>query len=300
MAFTDEDQRLLELMTELTSRSEFATGAVPFPRPLDPSDAAAIAADLQAAVDQGVAKRAEVAAAQGTHIACGPGCNKCCEQMVMIWTAEAALIAQWLNEPEQADVKRHFLEAYPSWAERSAPAIAQVTTLTRAGDARGQFAALVAHWRQRILCAFNRDGLCTIYPVRPVLCRNCHAVDTSDNCHPAEGTGTAATSLHFQPLEDFMKRTRGLSKAMHHRRGHRDRRDEPALPAARGLHEADARAVQGDAPRARRTARAGGAAVRRGLRVADELDVDVGGEPVAVQPRDALAVLVLELPSDRR
>jgi Fe-S-cluster containining protein len=219
MPFSQDDQRLLELMAELTSRREYASGDLPFPRPLDPGDAAAIAADLQAAVDQGVAKRAEVAAAQGEHIACHAGCNACCEQLVMIWTAEAELIAGWLNQPENAEARRRFLEAYPAWAERSAGAIASVIARTRVGDARGQFAALVAHWRQRILCAFNHDGLCAIYAVRPVLCRNCHAVGTSEHCHPADDTGTAATSLHFKPLEEFIQRTRGLSKAMHHALG---------------------------------------------------------------------------------
>lgn len=206
-------------MTELTSRPEYASGELPFPRRLDPANAVAIAADLHAAVDQGVEARAEAARQQGATIACGPGCNKCCEQLVMIWVTEAQLIASWLDEPEQAEIKRWFLEAYPSWKERSTAAIDKVVSLTRAGDAKGQFAALVAHWHMRVLCAFNRDGLCTIYPVRPILCRNCHALDTSDNCHPDDKTGTAATSLHFVPLEDFLKRTRGLSKAMHHALG---------------------------------------------------------------------------------
>jgi Fe-S-cluster containining protein len=219
MAFSSEDQRLLGIMAELSGDPAYASGERPFPRALDPADAAAIVADLQAAVDQGVAKRAEIAQAEGATIACHAGCNQCCEQLVMIWQAEAELIARWLDEPEQAETRRRFVEAYPAWAERSAAAIERVTTLTRAGDARGQFAALVAHWRQRVLCAFNHEGLCTIYAVRPVLCRNCHALDTPANCHPADDTGTAATSLHFKPLEDFIKRTRGLSKAMHHALG---------------------------------------------------------------------------------
>src|SRR5687768_5562153 len=113
MSFSDEEQRLLDLMAELSSRKEYASGERSFPRRLDPSDAAAIAADLQAAVDQGVARRAEVAAAQGEHIACQAGCNQCCEQLVMVWAAEAELVAAWLNEPEQAEARRAFLEAYP-------------------------------------------------------------------------------------------------------------------------------------------------------------------------------------------
>jgi Fe-S-cluster containining protein len=216
MTFSSEDRRLLELMAELASRREYATGETPFPRPVARGEAAAIAADLQAAVDQGVEKRAEAARAQGIRIACGPGCDRCCEQLVMIWAGEAELIASWLDEPDNAGARRSFLEAYPAWAARSAPAIERILALTRAGKPREQFAALVDHWRLGVPCAFLRGGLCTIYPVRPILCRNCHALDTAENCHPADDTGTAATSLHFKPLEEFLARTRGLSKALHH------------------------------------------------------------------------------------
>jgi Fe-S-cluster containining protein len=219
VSHTADEQRLLALMAELISRREYVTGEAAFPRALAVEDARAISADIHQAIDLGSRKRAELAAAQGHPIACRAGCSACCEQLVMIWAPEAELVAAWLAEPEQAAVKEAFLEAYPRWRDESAAAIALVEERTAARDAKGQLGALVAHWRQRIRCAFNRDGLCTIYPVRPAVCRNCHALDTSDRCHPADATGTAATSLHFKPLEDFLRRARALSMAMHHALG---------------------------------------------------------------------------------
>ncbi len=219
MAHTADEQRLLELMAELTSRREYVAGTEPFPRTIDLADARTIAADVHAAIDQGTAKRAELAAAQGHPVACHAGCASCCDQLVMIWAAEAELVAEWLRAPERGEILRAFLEAYPAWLERSAAAIAHVQERTAALDAKGQLAALVGHWRLRVPCAFLRDGLCSIYEVRPGVCRNCHAVDTSERCHPAEDTGSQARSLYFQPLEAFIRRTRELSMAMHHALG---------------------------------------------------------------------------------
>jgi hypothetical protein len=218
-------------MARLMARREYADGDQRFPGEVTREDAKAIAADVQRAIDLAAEQRAEVARRKGSPVACHAGCNACCEQLVMIWAGEAELIADWLDEPEQAEVKRAFLERYPEWLAASTPAIERVLERTAANDARGQLAALIDHWRHRILCAFNRDGLCTIYPVRPGLCRNAHALDTPANCHPADETGSAAVSLHFAPLEEFLRRTRALAMAVHHARGGARRAPEP-LPTA--------------------------------------------------------------------
>jgi hypothetical protein len=221
MANTDDDDRLYALMQALVSRPEYASGAAPFPEPLAAADAAAIAADLQRAVDLAAEARARLAAAQGSPVACRAGCTACCEQLVMVWGAEVELVAAWLSEPEQAEARAAFLAAFPRWREATGDSIDRVQARTAARDGRGQLAELVAHWRRRVMCAFNRDGLCTIYEVRPVVCRNCHALDTADNCHPADKTGTAATSLRVEQIEAFLKKARGLSMAMHHALGGR-------------------------------------------------------------------------------
>src|SRR5262249_53175458 len=195
MSHTPEEENLLVLMAELVSRREYITGDLPFPRPVAREDAVAIAADVQAACDYGVDMRAEVCRQQGEVIACRAGCNACCEQLVMIYAAEAELIADWLRAPERAEILRNFLAAYPSWIEGLGVSRAEGIAGTEARDAAGQFAACVAHWRRHVMCAFNRDGLCTIYPVRPVLCRSYHALDTSENCVPSDEGGSAATHM---------------------------------------------------------------------------------------------------------
>src|SRR5205823_414835 len=77
-------------------------------------------------------------------------------------------------------------------------------------------AAHVAQWRRRVLCAFNRGGDCTIYPARPLVCRNAHAVETSERCFGDHPGGRPAVRLGFAPLDEFLARTRQLLRAAHH------------------------------------------------------------------------------------
>jgi Fe-S-cluster containining protein len=228
---TPEEERLLVLIAELTSRPGYIHGDLPFPRPVSRADAIAIADDVQRAVDMGTSLRAEVVAKQGEIIACRAGCSACCEQLVMIWAGEAELIADWLRAPENADIRQKFVDAYASWRDALGDSIDRIIAFTDAGDTKEQFAALVAHWRRHVVCAFNRDGLCTIYPVRPVLCRSYHALDTSDNCRPADDTGSAATHMYFKPLEEFLDKTRSLAMAVHHAVGGPKGRPEPLCTA---------------------------------------------------------------------
>ncbi|HEU5061319.1 MAG TPA: SEC-C metal-binding domain-containing protein, partial [Kofleriaceae bacterium] len=54
---------------------------------------------------------------------------------------------------------------------------------------------------------------CTVYEVRPNVCRGCHALDTAEHCRA--GGGDRPTVMEFPPLDDFMARTRPLHIAAH-------------------------------------------------------------------------------------
>lgn len=209
---TPDEERLLHLMRALASKPGYASGAERFPERVAPEDAAAIAADLLVAVDRGVEMREAQVAAEGAEIACRPGCHACCEQLVGVWAGEAELVAAWLEEPDHGAERAHFLAAYPDWWTRSREGIADVGAQT---ETHGQARALAAHWQRHVLCAFNRDGLCTIYPVRPGVCRTCHALGTSDDCVPDEETISHAEVMHFVPLERLLEKARTLSRAVH-------------------------------------------------------------------------------------
>lgn len=213
----DEAARIAGLVAALESDAGFATGRRAFPRTLDPADATLIAARLSDAVDEGTAARAHKGALDGMRIACSAGCSSCCEQLIMVWLPEALRVAEFLAEPEHRDAREAFLAAYPEWRERTGDAAARVADLTASGQVAAHREALLEYWRRRNLCAFNHDGLCSVYAARPNICRAHHALDTSERCRgDAE---VPPSSLAFVPLDEFLRRAGRLNSAMHHALG---------------------------------------------------------------------------------
>jgi Fe-S-cluster containining protein len=199
---------------------------------LTDEDGAALAAVAQAEVDRGVSARAAAAARDGVTIACGRGCTGCCEEMILVYEGEAERAARWLELPENAAALAAFLERLPRWREAVGDAPARLAALVEAGDPAAYDAAHVSQWRRRVLCPFNgAEGECTIYPVRPVSCRNGHAVDTPAFCSGAAPPGKAAVRLSFPPLDEFLHRVNDLERAAHRAMGGRPRRPEALAEA---------------------------------------------------------------------
>jgi hypothetical protein len=171
-----------------------------------PDDAERLAAHLQAEVDKGVRARAGHAARGGIAIACARGCNACCEQPVMVFAPEAQRIASWLERPENAAARAAFLDAFPRWRERAGDGPERLGDLYAAGKRDEHRELHMQQQRRGALCAFNRDGDCTIYAVRPVLCREAHALDTPDRCRA--DSPVPVRTLVFEPLDAFVIRAR--------------------------------------------------------------------------------------------
>jgi hypothetical protein len=222
---------LLDLANELASDPDYVSGARRYAGTVSPDDAADIAAGLQRQMDEAAEARAEFAAARGMPLACGAGCTGCCEEPVVVFLPEAIHIARWLARAENAAVRAAFETAYVTWRERSGETPARLAEAFAAGDDRRQIELHVEHWRRRVLCAFNHDGLCSIYPVRPLLCRNAHAVETSAHCYGDDTSGVPAIRLKARAVDDFVERARAGIRALHHALGGPRMRPEP-LPDA--------------------------------------------------------------------
>lgn len=139
-------------------------------------DAARLMHVMHAQLDHAIAQRTEQI---GERLACTMGCNACCKSPVLVTEGEAIAIVEWLRDPEHADVRARFEAAYPRWRTTLGELVDQ------AGDPRlpdQTKAWCLAVQQRQAMCAFNHDGLCSIYPVRPALCRKAHALDTSANC----------------------------------------------------------------------------------------------------------------------
>lgn len=226
-----DERRVGKLIEELGVDLEGYAGHKKFPRKLRLDEVAGIATFLQDQVDKGVDARAEAIAQTDNAIACKRGCNGCCEEPIMIFGPEAARVWQWLERPANKEVRRLFLAAYPAWKAKIGDTVEELAERF-ATDPASYVSHHVEAWRKGVLCAFNRDGDCTIYPVRPIVCRTGHALNTSERCSGA--SEESAERATFVPLDDFVKRTRSLLVAAHNaQRGSRGR--PRALPQA--VHE---------------------------------------------------------------
>ena len=211
-------QRILQLMNEL-SNPDFVSGRRSYARTLDPDDATFIEGTLQQAVDDACEVRAKKIAEDGMKLACGAGCNYCCEQPILVWLPEAMRVAEWLRRPENAGALQAFLEAYPVWRERIGADTAKVGEATATGDRVATLRVFLAAFQKRVLCAFNQGGQCTIYPVRPIICRHHHALETNEHCNADDESEGHRGFVVFKPLDDFVERARMLNTSMHHALG---------------------------------------------------------------------------------
>jgi Fe-S-cluster containining protein len=144
-------------------------------------DAAGLVAMMYAQMDAAVAQRDRAAAAAQVTIACHRGCNACCRFPVIVGDHEAVAIAVWLARPAQAAVRAAFEAAYPAWRAALGSLVDEVIDATADAEARAKIVR--AYRERRAMCPFNdRDGACSIYPVRPALCRTANAVGAPEPC----------------------------------------------------------------------------------------------------------------------
>lgn len=93
-------------------------------------------------------------------IACRPGCDFCCHNQVEVTPLEALAIG-------------NFIQLLPVDERTCLQDRIQTSLASRAGKTRHD----IARSRQQFPCPFLSQGLCAIYPVRPLVCRAMHALD---------------------------------------------------------------------------------------------------------------------------
>jgi Fe-S-cluster containining protein len=106
-------------------------------------------------VQRGVDKVVQTRAQNGVKPDCQSGCSHCCSARVEALPAEAFQIAHQVSR--RADAAR-----------------ADVIERLRAQAALPDEAL---SWKQRPACAFLVAGLCSVYDLRPAVCRKAHSLD---------------------------------------------------------------------------------------------------------------------------
>jgi Fe-S-cluster containining protein len=211
----DEDE-LARLIGRLGEKPEYALGTRAFDEHIDDDDAAEIAEAMQRSLEKGLALREAESKRKRLRIVCARGCNVCCEELVVVYLPEAMAVARWLKSAAGAEARAWFLEKYPSWRERAGDGIEREADLNADWTRREEYErAHKEQWQRRVMCAFNHDGACSIYPVRPMLCREGHAVDTNARCCVDVALVDPPRRLTFAPVDEFLKKANVLLRAAH-------------------------------------------------------------------------------------
>ncbi len=109
---------------------------------------------------------------------CAMGCARCCSMIFFVSPPEVEVIG--LHLLERPDLLELFLD---NWRKRELR-VAEVADLYARCQAAtlGDDPALAAVYALDIRCAFNADGACYIYPMRPLSCSLYNSIVPADTC----------------------------------------------------------------------------------------------------------------------
>lgn len=143
------------------------------------SDALRVVRDFQETADQACAAMPAVADGLGLKLACLDGCNYCCEQLVLISAPEADVIAEWLSAPGRESLIEQFHVRAKAWLQTCGDDAKEA--LTAQGQANFPAAAARVA-RHQMLCPLHDGDGCTVYGVRPFICRQVWVAGTNEHC----------------------------------------------------------------------------------------------------------------------
>lgn len=138
------------------------------------------------------------AEARGKKVSCGPGCGTCCRQMVGISAIEAIGVAQTvaaMPEPRQNRIRHRFedavtrletaglLDPNQTPGQRTLRGLGHDDDKTTAKQTSRDYFAL------GIPCPFLEDESCSIYPERPMMCREYTVTSPVASCANPDLTG---------------------------------------------------------------------------------------------------------------
>jgi Fe-S-cluster containining protein len=148
-------------------------------RPMRLSELAALGAQL---TDIVVERALENEQRDGRSISCGAGCAACCHHLVGVSLPEAFLVADVVSDLEpalQAKAIASFDRA--ALALQSAELLEALRRLASTGPAERR-AVAERYAAAAIGCPLLIDGRCSIYPSRPLICRDLNVTSPRECC----------------------------------------------------------------------------------------------------------------------
>jgi len=146
----------------------------------------------QAITDKVVSNNAQESEANGKAISCRAGCGSCCNQMVPVTLLEAehlSKVVKRMPEPKQSRVRQRFKAIEE---KMQTTGLAQEMAIIAEYDAQRQRELAIAYFKMGEACPFLESQSCSIYPDRPLECReflvtsdpkHCEALDAGQIQH---------------------------------------------------------------------------------------------------------------------
>jgi len=189
------------------------------PEPVKPQRVLPI---FQQMTDEFVRVGTEAAEADGKKIACTMGCGACCRQPVPISELEVYKLAELveaLPEPRRTEIKGRFAAARAhfedlGWFERLAE-------LSRRHNAQNTDEVAVElqefveeYFHEWISCPFLENEACSIYSMRPLVCREYLVTSPAENCLRQDNKPIIAVDLPMKPSKNvqFIFRSGRMNK----------------------------------------------------------------------------------------
>lgn len=159
-----------------------------------------------------VAVGQEQAREQGKAISCRPGCGACCRQIVPISEMDArylAALVEAMPEARRAQVVERFRAAVARLEELGL--IVKFRQMSRYTPAERVEIAM-DFFRAGVACPFLEDESCSIYPARPMVCREYLVTNPPENCANPTITNIEMVPLPAKPSLALYRFTDGVGE----------------------------------------------------------------------------------------
>jgi len=138
---------------------------------------------LQAFDDSFIADVASKSAEDGRTVSCKAGCGACCRQMVPISIYEAEALSAWIRtlpESRQQELAQRFHQALLKLA--AAGLLDRMANEDWLAETETTRQLTLDYLYQRVPCPFLEAESCSIYPIRPLVCREYLVTSAPEYC----------------------------------------------------------------------------------------------------------------------
>lgn len=159
-------------------------------------------------LDSMIVRRVSALSATGLKIACHKGCHAaCCRRYLVSVSVPEALMIVAETQALPADERNRIVNSCRATAERIQCQMAKGSIVAGGNVARDN---LLRWYRElNISCPLLENNCCTIYDRRPIVCRECLAVGSPDQCR-LDTEVQAHVRLPIHPANVLMQLTQQL------------------------------------------------------------------------------------------